>query len=101
MASNYIELPVTASGGTVNSVAATSPIASSGGNDPIISLVGASATEISYLAGVTSAIQTQLNSKQATAFTPDDSGVWDGDPATIEEAINRIAAVVGAMVPIP
>ncbi len=34
-------------------------------------------------------------------FTPADSAVWDGDPTTIAEAINRIAAVVGSMTPIP
>lgn len=30
-----------------------------------------------------------------------DSGVWDGDPVTLQEAVNRIAAIVGSVTPIP
>lgn len=35
------------------------------------------------------------------AYTPDDSDVWDGDPTTIASALDRIAAVVGLVTPIP
>ncbi len=36
-------------------------------------------------------------------FSPGDSGNWDGDPSTVQEAINRMAAVVssGGSSPIP
>ncbi len=36
-----------------------------------------------------------------TYYAPANSTFWSGDPTTLEEAIDRIAAVVGAVVPIP
>lgn len=35
------------------------------------------------------------------SYTPDDAGVWDDSPTSIQEAIDRIAAVVGDTTPIP
>lgn len=43
----------------------------------------------------------RFGADQFTAYTPADSDVWDGDPTTIAEALDRIAAVVGDTVPIP
>lgn len=34
-------------------------------------------------------------------YTPSDSGKWNGDPTTVKEALDRIAAVVGNITPIP
>ncbi len=37
----------------------------------------------------------------SVAYTPADSSKWSGNPTTIQEAIDRIAAVVGLTIPIP
>jgi len=37
----------------------------------------------------------------AEAYTPADPSKWSGNPTTLKEAIDRIAAVVGATIPIP
>lgn len=43
-----------------------------------------------------------FNAKQSASYTPGDSGDWaNPQPTTIQEAIDRIAAVVGGVVPIP
>lgn len=43
----------------------------------------------------------RFGAAQLGVYTPADSDVWDGDPETISEALDRIAAVVGDTVPIP
>ncbi len=97
MASNYLEIPPANSSG-VSTVTATAPVASTGGANPVISMQAADATHNGYL---TSTDFNTFNNKQSTAFTPSDPTKWDGNPTTIQEAINRIAAVVGSGTPIP
>lgn len=68
----------------------------------IIASSGTTATELGYVSGVTSAIQTQLNAKRADAYTPGNAAKWAAPvPTTIQQAIDRIAAVVGNTIPIP
>lgn len=67
----------------------------------IITTANPTVTEINYVSGVTSPLQTQINSKRADAYTPGTPARWATNPTTIQQAIDRIAAVVGAITPIP
>lgn len=67
----------------------------------LITTANPTVTEINFVSGVTSAIQTQMNTKQPTAYTPGNAAKWSGSPTTIQQAIDRIAAVVGNTIPIP
>lgn len=44
---------------------------------------------------------TFLSFAQWTSYTPADSSKWSGNPITVKEAIDRLAAVVGNITPIP
>ena len=68
---NYVTLP-SASGGTVLSVTATAPVASTAGTNPVISMAAATDSVPGYL---TAADHTTFNGKQAAlGFTPAHSG---------------------------
>lgn len=69
LADGYIRYPPAGGGGGVTDVTASSPLASTGGTTPNISLNGATAAEIGYLSGVTSAIQPQLDAKASAVGT--------------------------------
>ncbi len=92
MASGFIDLPVnadvTAGVSSVNSL--TGAVTISAGSNVILTPVGNNI-----------AISADDQDANIITYTPNDSAVWDGDPATVQEALDRMAAVVGAMTPIP
>lgn len=58
-------------------------------------------TEVGYLAGVTSSIQTQLNGKAAT--TTQDQATWEAGTSTTETIVSpaKVKAAIDALVPAP
>lgn len=94
MASIYVEVNMTQEDQPgVASVSGDSPVSSSGGANPVISL--------EYVP-VNQAGDTMSGSLTATVtYTPASAGKWNGSPTNLKDAVDRIAAVVGLTVPIP
>lgn len=50
---------------------------------------------------VSTPVQTAINLKLNSAFVPGESADWDGDPATVQEAIDRLASAVAGLLTTP
>lgn len=76
----------------LQSLTANTALTSNGSNQIVSSTT--TATELGYVHGVTSAIQTQINNLGATgiAYTPGTPANWGTVPTTVQQALDLIAA---------